>query len=130
MGFLNQLDGFGLQPRIRVSFSAPVNPDTLRAGIGFVWLDNLTRDEFGLQTAGHLTPINQVIYDPATNTAYAKPDEFFDQHRRYALVVTDAVKDRAGDPVKADPAFESCARWGRANIAAPWRRRSPAAPTS
>jgi pimeloyl-ACP methyl ester carboxylesterase len=112
LGFLNQLDGFGLQPRIRVRFSGPVNPDTLRAGIGFVWLDNLTNDEFGLQPPGHVTPINQVIYDPDTNTAYAKPDEFFDQHRRYALVVTDAVKDLAGDPVKPDPAFQNCVALG------------------
>ena len=108
LALLNQLDGFNLQPRIRVRFSAPVNPETLRAGIAFVWLDNLTNEEYGLQPLGHITLINQVIYDPATNTAYAKPDEFFDQHRRYALVVTDAVKDVAGAPVKADPAFQAC----------------------
>ena len=108
LALLNQLDGFNLQPRIRVRFSAPVNPDTLRAGIAFVWLDNLTTEENGLQPLGHITLINQVIYDPATNTAYAKPDEFFDQHRRYALVVTNAVKDVAGAPVKADPAFQAC----------------------
>jgi uncharacterized protein (TIGR03437 family) len=52
--------------------------------------------------------INQVIYDPATNTAYAKPDDVFDQHRRYALVVTDAVLDAAGNPVAPDPNFTSC----------------------
>ncbi|MEO8131576.1 MAG: Ig-like domain-containing protein, partial [Bryobacteraceae bacterium] len=108
IALLNQLDGFNLQPRIRVRFSGPINPGTLRAGIAFVWLDNLTTEEHGLQPLGHVTLINQVIYDPANNTAYAKPDEFFDQHRRYALVVTDAVKDAAGASVKADPAFEAC----------------------
>ena len=108
IALLNQLDGFNLQPRIRVRFSGPINPDTLRAGIAFVWLDNLTSEEHGLQPLGHVTLINQVIYDPATNTAYAKPDEFFDQHRRYALVVTDAIKDAAGAPVRADPAFQVC----------------------
>lgn len=72
LALLNQLDGFNLQARIRVRFSAPVNLDTLRAGIAFAWLDNLTTEEYGLQPLGHVTPINQVIYDPATNTAYAK----------------------------------------------------------
>ncbi len=84
-------------------FSGPIDTDTLRAGIGLAWLDR------GMQPLGHITPVNQVIYDPATNTAYAKPDEFFDQHARYAVVVTDAVKDLAGDPVLRDPAFQNCA---------------------
>ena len=109
IGLLNQLDGFNLQPRIRVRFSGPIDPDTLRAGIFLVWLENLTGEEYGLQRAGHVTPINQVLYDPATNTAFAKPDEFLDQHRRYALVVTDAVRDGAGEPVGAEPAFAACA---------------------
>ena len=108
IALLNQLDGFNLQPRIRIRFSAPINPDTLRAGITFVWLDNLTTEENGLQPLGHVTPINQVIYDPATNTAYAKPDEFLDQHRRYALIVTDAIKDVTGAAVQADPDFLRC----------------------
>ncbi len=108
VALLNQLDGFNLQPRIRVRFSAPINPATLRSGIAIVWLDNLTTEENGLQPLGHATLINQVVYDPATNTVYAKPDEFLDQHRRYALVVTDAIKDVAGAPVKADAAFQNC----------------------
>ncbi len=105
---LNQLDGFHVQPGIQVRFSGPVNTDTLRDGIVFVWLDNLTNEEKGLQANGHVTRINRVIYDPATNTVYAKPDEAFDQHRRYALVVTDAVRDLLGNPVTAGPDFTSC----------------------
>ncbi len=105
---LNQLDGFNLQPRIRVRFSGPVNTGTLRDGIKIVWLGNDSTDEFGLQPIGHVTPINQVIYDPATFTAYAKPDEFLNQHATYALVITDAVKDISGSPVKPDPAYQKC----------------------
>jgi uncharacterized protein (TIGR03437 family) len=105
---LNHLDGFHLQPRINVNFSGPVDPTTLKAGIYFVWLDNLTSDEKGLAPQGQITAINEIIYDPATLTAYAKPNDFFDQHRRYALIVTDAVHDTAGKPVSADPNFTAC----------------------
>lgn len=112
---LNQFDGFNLQPRIRVRFSAAVNPDTLRGGIFFVALDNLSNDEFGLHKLSDVVPINEVVYDPATFTAYAKPDAFLDQHRRYALIVTDGVKDVAGDPVSAAPSYLAC----RSNAALP-----------
>jgi fermentation-respiration switch protein FrsA (DUF1100 family) len=105
---LNELDGFALQPRIRIQFSGAIDPATLKSGIQVVWLDNLTTEEKGLGAAGKLTAVNQVIYDPAAQTAYAQPDDFFDQHRRYALLVTDAVKDTLGDPVQADPAFRAC----------------------
>jgi len=94
---LNELDGFHLQPRIRVNFSGPIDPTTLKPGVVFVWLDNLTSEEPGTGPSAQISAINQVIYDPATNTAYAKPNDVFDQHRRYALIVTDAVLDTAGD---------------------------------
>jgi len=109
LGMVNQLDGFHLHPRLRVRFSGPINPDTLRGGVYLGWLDKLTDEEHGLQPAGHLTPIDQVLYDPASNTGFAKPDEFLDQHRSYVLLVTNAVRDTAGDPVGADAGFLACA---------------------
>ena len=108
MSLLNELDGFHLQPRIRVNFSGPIDPTTLKPGVVFVWLDNLTSEEPGTGPSAQISAINQVIYDPATNTAYAKPNDVFDQHRRYALIVTDAVFDTAGNPVMPDPNFTNC----------------------
>ncbi len=108
LALVNQIDGFSLEPRIRVRFSGPVNPDTLRDGIFVLWLNDLTNEEFGLLPFGSMTPINTVMYDPATNTAYAEPDQILSQHRRYALVVTNAVRDTKGDPVEPDPAFLDC----------------------
>ncbi len=105
---VNDLDGFNLQPRISVRFSSRVNVDTLRSGIFYVALENLTDEEFGVHKTGDVDPINEVIYDPATNTAFAKPDSAMDQHRRYAIVVTDAIRDAAGSPVRADAGFQSC----------------------
>lgn len=106
---LDQLDGFHLMPRVRLTFSAPINPDTLRDGVRFMALDNLTNDEYGINFTGQLVPINEVVYDPSANTAYFKPDIIIDQHRRFAILVSDAVRDPAGNPVQADPAFTSCA---------------------
>jgi len=105
---INELDGFSLLPRLRVRFSAPVNRHTLRQGIFVIWLDNLAPGEPGARPEGYTSGVNQVVWDPATNTAYAESDEVLDQHRRYALVVTDAVLDLASDPVGPDPAFTAC----------------------
>jgi hypothetical protein len=102
---VNQLDGFSIEPRLRVRFSGPINPETLRDGIFLVWLEDLTDEEFGLQPFNSATLINSVSYDPVTNTAFAEPDDILSQHRRYALVVTSAVRDLKGDPVEPDPAF-------------------------
>ncbi len=105
---LNQLDGFSLLPRVRLGFSAPVNRFTLKGGIFLVWLDNLTGEEPGLHPGGYVSGVNQLVHDPSTNTAFAESDEVLDQHRRYLLVVTDAVLDLASDPVGPDPDFTAC----------------------
>ncbi len=93
---VNQLDGFNIQPRVRVRFSGPVNPDTLRRGI------------FLLGPEGQTVRVNQVVWDPATHTAYAEADQTLAPHTRYTLAVTTAVRDPAGDPVEPDPAFLRC----------------------
>jgi uncharacterized protein (TIGR03437 family) len=95
---LNELDGFHLTPRMTVSFSAAIDASTLRAGIAVVKLGQ----------PGRLSTINQVVYDAEKRTAYAKPDDFLDQGQRYALVVTDAVRDVDGYPVVADARFTAC----------------------
>jgi hypothetical protein len=110
LNLVNQLDGFSLTARLSARFSAAVDAATLSDGVFLVALENLTSDEPGIHRPGDVVKVNQVEYDPATNTVYAKPDSVLDQHRRYALVVTDAVKDTAGDRVGADPAYTVCAQ--------------------
>ncbi len=111
-GLLDQLDGFSLRARARVRFSSPVDPATLKDGVFFVALDNLTGEEPGIYKVGDRIAADQVVWDPATDTAYAKPVTVLDQHRRFALVVTDAVKDTSGAAVQSDPAFQACAQGG------------------
>jgi hypothetical protein len=107
-GLLDQLDGFSVRPRLRVRFSGPVNTATLKSGIFYIALDNLTQDEPGINKPGDVIAIDQAVWDPATNTVLAKPAAVLDQHRHYALVVTDAVTDSSGAAVAADPAYRFC----------------------
>ena len=117
-GLADQLDGFSIRARVRVRFSGDVNTSTLPGGIFLVALDNVTQDEPGIHRFGDLIAINQLVYDPSTHTLYAKPDTVLDQHRRYALVVTDAVKDTAGAAVNSDGAYLACLASGTPYCAA------------
>lgn len=107
-GLLDQLDGFSIRPRLAVHFSGPVNTATLASGVFYIALDNLTGDEPGINKPGDVIAIDRAVWDPAGNTVYAKPMAVLDQHRHYAVVVTDAVTDASGAPVGADPAFMAC----------------------
>ena len=107
-GLIEQLDGFSLRPRVQIRFSGAVNTATLRDGIFLVALENLTQDEPGIHKPGDRVAINQVVWDSLTNTVFAKPDVVLDQHRRYLLVVTDAVKDAAGAAVTSEPGYLVC----------------------
>src|SRR5262245_281045 len=105
---INDLDGFSIAPRIRARFASEIDPDTLSEGLFLVVLNNLTSEEYGLAWTGATIPLNQLIYDPETLSLYAKPDVVLEQHRRYALIVTSAVRDARGDAVGPDPDFVRC----------------------
>src|SRR5262249_55437670 len=60
----SDFDGFHLQGRVRVRFSGAVNADTLKEGMYLVSLDS----------PAATVRLNQIVYDPDTNTAYGKPD--------------------------------------------------------
>ncbi len=107
-GLLEQVDGFNIRSRAHVRFSAPIDPATLKGAMFFVALNNLVANEPGVNQPGDVVATDELIYDPSTNTAYAKPAIPLDQHRRYALIVTDAVKDATGAAVTRDPGFSTC----------------------
>ena len=109
---LNQLDGFQTVPRITVNFSGPIDVNSVHHAIYYVALDNLTNEERGINYTGQMLYTTQMIYDPTTNTLYGKPDGNLDQHRQYLIVVTDVIRDMAGDPVQADPGYTACATPG------------------
>ena len=109
---INQLDGFQTVPRIRVTFSGPVDVNSIHHAVYYVALDNLTQEEHGINSTGQMLYLTQMIYDPTTNSLYGKPDGNLDQHRHYAIVVTDVIRDMAGDPVGADPGYTACVHPG------------------
>lgn len=95
---LNQLDGFSVNPRLKVCFSDSIDPGTLRDGVQL------------LPVGLNATPvsINQVVYDPVGKCVFAKPDQVLRQQTRYLLVVTDAVHDSKGHKIKEDKGFKDC----------------------
>ena len=109
---INQLDGFQTAPRFTVTFSAPVDVNSIHHAVYYVALDNLTNEEHGVNVTGQMLYATQMIYDPTTNTLYGKPDGDLDQHRQYAIVVTDVIRDMAGDPVGPDPGYTACVQPG------------------
>jgi hypothetical protein len=107
---LNQLDGFSVNPRITVCFSGAVNVATLTAGISFIAVDHIVPT-----SAAAFAPaigINQVIFDPVANCAYAKPNQVLDQDTQYLLIVTSAVTDASGKSLKAGDDFSDCVKTG------------------
>jgi hypothetical protein len=87
---LNALDGFNIQPRISVPFSAPIDPTTATSDTIFL-----------VGPGGHVVGINQVVWEPAANTLHFESDEQLAQHTTYLLVVTTGVRDADGAPVGA-----------------------------
>jgi hypothetical protein len=94
---LNTLDGFNTQPRITVPFTGPIDVNTVNSNT--VYLVNLG-DTLTLRGFGERVGINQVLWDPATNTLVFESDQLLAEHSRYLLVITDGVRDAAGDPIE------------------------------
>jgi len=92
---INTLDGFNLQPRLSIPFSGPIDVSTVSSRT--VFLVRLGRGHDGDPVG-----INQIVWDPATNTLHAESNDFLDQHARYLLVVTDGVRGADGRRVGGD----------------------------
>jgi hypothetical protein len=103
IGVLNTLDGFNMQPRLSIPFDGPI--DVLTVSSETVFLLSLGNTLDPLDRGGRRVGINQVVWDPATNTLHARSDESLDQHTRYALVVTRGVRDESGALVGPSDAF-------------------------
>jgi hypothetical protein len=98
----NQLDGFSLNPRITVCFSGPVNTTTLQGAIA-------------ISAVGSESPaigIDQILFDPVGNCAYAKLSQVLKQQTTYLLTVDSSLRDTTGASLSADSSFSSCVKHG------------------
>jgi pimeloyl-ACP methyl ester carboxylesterase len=87
---LNELDGFNIQPRISIPFSGPIELATVSNGTVFL-----------VGPGDHVVGINQVVWEPLTNTLHVESDEQLAQDSTYLLVVSNGIRDTAGEPIKA-----------------------------
>ena len=85
---LNTLDGFNIQPRISIAFSGPIDLSSVSSSTVFL-----------VGPRWHVVGINQIVWEPATNTLHVESDEQLAQHSTYLLVVTRGVRDASGRPL-------------------------------
>jgi hypothetical protein len=101
---LNTLDGFNLQPRVSIPFDGPIDVNSVDSENVFVI--SLGDTQNPRDRGGQVVGINQVVWDPATNTLHVESDQLLDQHTRYALFVTDGLRGANGQAVQASADFE------------------------
>ncbi len=88
---LNTLDGFNMQPRISIPFTGPIDPSSVDSSNVFL----ISLPDF------KVTGINQIAWEPATNTLHVESDQLLRQHTTYILVVTTDVRDAAGNRIQS-----------------------------
>ena len=115
---LNELDGFNPDPWLSIPLDGDIDVGTIKGNIFLVSLgdagvigDDLT-DEDGNSllkgsVIGEVTGLNRIVWDPIEKTIHGRPDVFLDEHTRYAIVVTDRIRDVSGKPISASPEFET-----------------------
>jgi hypothetical protein len=97
---LNTLDGFNTQPRITIPFDGDIDLSTVNSNT--LYLVNLG-DTLSGAGFGQRVGINQIAWNVADKTLVVESDELLQEHARYALVITNGIRDKAGDPLDAGP---------------------------
>jgi hypothetical protein len=111
---LNTLDGFNLQPRLSIPFTGPIDPATVASDTVFLFKVGCLVSSC---PGGSRVGINQVVWDPATNTLSAESDQLLDEDARYLLVVTNGIRDPSGERIDANQ-FRDVLHAGQTNDAA------------
>jgi Bacterial virulence factor lipase N-terminal len=104
VGVVNTLDGFGLQTRLSIPFDGSIDVNTATGETVFLISLGSTIGSAG-DPPGTLIGINQIVWDTFTDTLHVESDELLTQHTRYALIVTNRVRDIKGRPIEASESF-------------------------
>jgi len=90
---LNSLDGFDLQPRVSIPFSGPIQLDSVNSTTVYV------------EGPEGRTGLQQIVYDPATNTVAGITVNFLHEDTTYTIVVVGGsaagVLNDTGHPIAA-----------------------------
>ncbi len=103
---LNTLDGFNIQPRVSIPFSAAIDPFTVSSSTVFL-----------VGPGGHVVGINQAVWEPAAKTLHVESDEQLAQDTTYLLVVSRGIRDANGEPL-AETTFQHDLNFGQTKDAA------------
>src|SRR3954464_4454959 len=87
---LDTLDGFNIQTRVSIPSPGPYNLPRVRSHSIFL-----------VGPHDHVVGINQVVWEPATNTLHFESDEQLAQHSTYLLVVPHRLRAANGDELDA-----------------------------
>ena len=104
LAVVNTLDGFGLQTRLSIPFDGSIDVNTATSDTLFLISLGSTIDRNG-DPPGTVIGINQIVWDTLTDTLHVESDELLTQHTRYALIVTNRLRDINGRPVEASESF-------------------------
>ncbi len=100
LAVVNTLDGWGLQSRVSIPFSGDIDPASISSESVFV-----VRLDHGWRHSRERIGINQTVWDVASRTLHFEVDRLLEQHTRYAVIVTDGVRDTEGRRVRRAAAF-------------------------
>ena len=106
VAILNTLDGFNIQPRISIPFSAAIDPSTVSSSTVFL-----------VGPGGHVVGINQAVWEPAAKTLHVESDDQLAQDTTYLLVVSRGIRDTNGEPL-AETTFQHDLNFGQTKDAA------------
>jgi hypothetical protein len=87
---LNTLDGFNVDARVSIPFSGPIDLTTVTPDTVFL-----------VDSSGQRTPLDRLVWTPATNTLHGEPQTYLNQDTPHLLLVTDGVKAADGSALDA-----------------------------
>lgn len=104
---LNQLDGFNVQPRLSIPFTVPIDVNSINSeSVFLIKLDskkNATNINCqfidSVWDCDDIIGINQMVWNPDTNTLHVESDKQLLQHSTYGLVVTNGVTTVMGEAI-------------------------------
>jgi hypothetical protein len=90
---------------VRHRFTGPIDPTTVTSDTLFLVSLGVTGPGQDYMPWGTVIGIDQVVFDPLTNTLHVESDETLAQRTRFALIVTRGVRDQSGGPIGASDEF-------------------------